>query len=296
LHPRMFHASGTNGVALASGKTYIYEYTGDADVSPKHYDLEGYMGKYPMQRVDTLADSASDTGKWCVAIVANDCFSGSTAGKAYLVNELFDTTFIPLSTCRESQFSTVNGDMCFGPTNGVGASVAQWKVPAANGLSIPNGSQARATSREWRFYREAATENTKADPTGTALMMRGHWYVAPPPMVEQDTRNRATFTGLPIVIPNVPSGTDNALVQFGYNADFQCSQNRDNTCYAESATVNLTTPFVFDHETLTGVSCASGCTVTIPALSNRVLYWRMVYRNAGGTVIHRSATNVTTTN
>ena len=294
VNPRMFTASGTNGVALASGKTYIYEYTGDADVSPKHYDLEGYMGKYPMTRVDTLTDSAADTGKWCVAIVANDCFSGSTAGKAYLVNELFDTTFIPLSTCRESQFGTVNGDMCFGPSNGVGASVSQWKVPQSNGISVLNGEKTRAVSREWRFYREAATENVKADPTGKAFLTRSHWYIVPPPMPGGDTRNRATFTGIPVTVGNVPPTTSTALVQFGYNADFQCSLNRDNTCYAESATVSETTPFVFDHQTLTGVSCGSGCTVTIPALTNRVLYWRMVYRNAGGTVIHRGATNVQT--
>lgn len=291
VNPRMFHASGTNGVALASGKSFIYEYTGDADVSPKHYDLEGYMGKYPMLRVDTLSDSASDTGKWCVAIVANDCFSGSTAGKAYLVNELFDTTFIPLSTCRESQFGTVNGDMCFGPTNGVGASVAQWKVPAANGLSIPNGSQARATSREWRFYREAATENTKADPTGTALMMRGHWYVAPPPMANQDTVNRATFIPLPVPVTAV-TGADNALVEFGYNPSFQCSQNRDETCYAEGASVNITTPFKFSHETLTGLACSSGCTVVIPAIAGKIVYGRVKIRNSGGTVIYTGPTQV----
>jgi len=298
IHPRMFHAAGQSAFALASGKTYIYQFNGKVGseqigVSPKHYDLEAYMGSYPMVRVDTLTDSASDTGKWCVAIVANDCFSGSTAGKAYVVNELFDTTFLPppMLPCRESQFGTVNGDLCIGHTNGVGAAVVQWKVPTADGLTIPNGSQARAVSKEWRAAREAATENTKADPTGKALLMRGHWYVAPPPMVGADTVNRSTFIPVPVPITAV-TGADNALVEFGYNPSFQCSQNRDETCYAEGASVNITTPFKFSHETLTGLACSSGCTVVIPAIAGKIVYGRVKIRNSGGTVIYTGPTQV----
>ena len=254
------------------------------------------MGRYPMRRTDTLTDSASDTGKWCVPVVANDCFSGSTAGKMYFVNEVFDSTFIALRTCRESQFGTTNGDACMGPSNGIGASVSQWRVPATNGIAYSNGDQARAVSKEWRTYRETAYENVKADPTGTALLARAMWYVAPPPFPGEDTRNRGTFASIPVTISSVPAGTSTALVQFGYNASFQCSRNRDNTCYAEAATVTDATPYKFDHETLTGLSCASGCTIAIPALANRVLYWRMVFRDSGGNVLSRGATNVQTVN
>lgn len=294
VNPRMFHGAGENGVSLVSGKTYIYQYDGDQTISPRHFDHEAYMGRWPMLRTDTLTDAASDTGKWCVAIVTNDCFSGSTAGKLYFVTDIFDTTFIPLSTCRESQFGTINGDACMGPSNGVGAAVTQWRVPTANGQPAYNGVGTRAVGKEWRTYREAATENVKADPTGTALLARALWYIIPPPFPGADSRNRGTFAPIPVTIGGVPSGTDNVLVQFGYNDSFQCSRNRDNTCYAESATLDQTTPFRFDHETLTGVSCASGCTVTIPALHNRVLYYRLVFRNSGGTVLHRGPTQVMT--
>lgn len=291
VHPRLFHPSGSAAVALAPGKTFIYQYNGAAAISPKHFDLEAYMGRYPFKRADTISDAASDTGKKCVAPVANDCFSGSTAGKMYFVNEVFDTTFIPLATCRESQFGTINGDACLGPSNGIGASVSQWRVPSSNGLAVWNGSQQRAVSREWRTYREAATENVKADPTGTALLARALWYILPPPFPGVDTRNRGTFAGVPVDIASVPAGTDNVLVQFGYDGTFQCSRNRDNTCYAESAELNESNPYQFDHEPLTGLSCASSCTVTLPAISDRVLYWRTIFRS-GGTVISTGLTNV----
>ena len=292
VHPRLFHPAGTNSVALASGKSFIYQYNGASVISPKHYDLEAYMGRYPMRRVDTLADAASATGTWCVPIVGGDCYSGSTAGKMSFVNEVFDTTFIPLSGCRESQFGTVNGDNCMGPTNGIGASVSQWRVPDSNGLAILNGAHTRAVSREWRTYREAATENVKADPTGKALLARALWYIVPPAFPGVDSRNRGTFAGIPVSISSVPPGTHNVLIQFGENPSFQCSRNRDNTCYAESAGLNEDTPYRFDHEVLTGVPCAAGCTVTIPTPTNRIVYWRAVYRDAGGAVLRQGLTNV----
>ncbi|MDQ6665641.1 MAG: hypothetical protein M3Z23_14765, partial [Acidobacteriota bacterium] len=40
---------------------------------------------------------------------------------------------------------------------------------------------------------------------------------------------------------------------------------------------------------LTGVPCSSGCTITVPAIPQHVLYGRILYRNAGGTVVARSA-------
>lgn len=292
VNPRMFHPSGTNGATLVSGSTYTYQYSGVAIISPKHFDIVGYMGRWPFRRVDTLTDDPADTGKMCIAIAANDCFSGSTAGKVYFVNSVFDTTFMPLSTCRESQFGTTNGDACFGPEVGMGATISQWGVPDSNGISVLNGRKTRAVSREWRSYREAATENVKTDPTGKALLARNMWYVAVPPFPKGDSRNRGTFTPVPVNISGVPPSTDNVLVQFGHNPSFQCSRNRDNTCYAESATLNEATPFQFDHETLTGLSCASGCTVTVPAISNRVLYYRIIYRDAGDNVILTGKTRV----
>lgn len=291
LNPRMYPPSGKNAVALMSGKTYIYQYNGTAVISPKHYDIAGYTGRWPFRRVDTITDSASETGNMCIAIKADDCIAGSTAGKLYWVNEVFDTTFIPLATCRETQFGTKNGDACFGPESSMSASVTQWKVPTANGISYWNGSKMRAVSKEWRTYRETVTENVKADPTGAALMARGRWYIAVPPFPGEDSRNRATFAGVAKSLVG-PAGTNNALIQFGYTPGFQCSTNRDNTCYAESATINEANPFQFDHETLTGLACSAGCTIMIPARTNQVLYWRAVFRDAGGAVLRTTPTRV----
>lgn len=296
IHPRMFTGTSSNNEQpLVAGKTYIRVYTETPTIDFRHYDIEHFSGSYPLERVDTLTDSVADSGKYCIAVVADDCFSGSTAGKLYMVNEAFSTVFSngSTATCRQTQFGTGIADACAANASPASATLAQYEF-TRDGVSYGNGSRARVLAKEWRAYREAATENTKADPDGVAFLNRGHWYVMNQPWPGPDSRNRATFNPLPIPVPDpIPPGTDNVLVQFGRNDSFQCSNNRDNSCYAESATISEATPFKFDHETLTGVSCASGCTVALPLIPGRMTYYRLVYRNSGGTVIHRGPTQVT---
>ncbi len=296
VHPRLFIPSGNNAVVKAAGKTYIYKYTGSAAIDPKQYDIEVFSGRYPFRRVDTLSDSAAETGNWCVAILANDCFSGSEAGKLYFVSEAFDPTFIPLATCRESQFGVTNGDFCAGNSSSASATVTQWKLPSGNSGSVLNGQKMRAVSKEWRSYREAATENAKIDPLGKALLARGHWYIAPPPLAGEDSRNRATFAPVEVSLAAVPPGTATAWIEFGYDEQLRCSRNRGEVCVAQTQTLNESVPFLFSHEGPAGIACASGCTITIPALHNRVLYWRARYRDGSGATIGTGILHVQTVN
>ena len=81
-------------------------------------------------------------------------------------------------------------------------------------------------------------------------------------------------------------------VEFGYNESYYCNRNRDVTCIAETATLSESTPYKFSHETITGLPCTSPsvgspCVVTVPAIKDRVLYYSVVYKNAGGTEIYR---------
>ena len=42
-----------------------------------------------------------------------------------------------------------------------------------------------------------------------------------------------------------------------------------------------------------GVPCSSGCTVTIPALSQRIMWYRVKYRDAGNSMIAVGPAKVT---
>lgn len=301
VHPRlMTGATSLADAQLAPGKTYIRIYSGNRVLDFKHYDVESWMGIFPLKRKDTLTDSASESGYMCAAIVANDCFSGSVANNLYFVNESMDVEYISNTigriSCRHTQFAVWMGDTCSANPSPASATVAQYKFPPTGVSYIPNGGYSRVLSKEWRYHREAATENAKGSPKGKHVLMRGFWYIELPDIGEIDTVNRGTFAAVPVKLTSVPVGTDNVLIQFGYNHLFQCSGNRDNTCYSESTAVNITTPFQFDHQTLTGVSCASGCTPIIPLVPGRLAYWRPVYRNSGGTVIARGATQFAAVN
>jgi hypothetical protein len=75
------------------------------------------------------------------------------------------------------------------------------------------------------------------------------------------------------------------VVEFGYGENgsagsFFCT-SRQEACVATSSTMNQASPFYYEQsETYSGVSCASGCTVVVPALSQRVLYYR--WKRLGG--------------
>jgi hypothetical protein len=99
-----------------------------------------------------------------------------------------------------------------------------------------------------------------------------------------------------VKLTSVPAGTNNVIVEFGYNPSFFCS-TRQEVCVANAAAIQ-TGNSVYSYATSdapAGLACASGCTVTIPALSQRVMWYRVKYRNAGSAVIKTGDTQVVAT-
>jgi hypothetical protein len=107
-----------------------------------------------------------------------------------------------------------------------------------------------------------------------------------------DSVNRGTFVPVPVQVASPPAGTDNAVVEFGYDPGFNCT-SRQEACVAVSSAISETTPFYWTGESYTGQTCTLGCTVTIPALPQRVLYYRTKYRRTDGTVVATGSTQVT---
>ena len=115
-----------------------------------------------------------------------------------------------------------------------------------------------------------------------------------------DSVSRNTFVPVRISTPPTRGRGSNVLVEFGYaengSADSFFCTSRQETCVAASSTVNQALPFYYaQSETYTGVPCASGCTVAIPALSQRVLYYRWKQRDAFGAVVAVSDTRAVVT-
>jgi hypothetical protein len=120
-----------------------------------------------------------------------------------------------------------------------------------------------------------------------------------PPYPPVDSVVRSTFQPIPVKLtPSAGLAVDNAVIQFGYAENggpgqFYCT-SRQEMCLAAAATVPAV-PFLFPSDGaggaetgVTGVPCANGCSVAIPAISQRMLYYRVKYRDASNRTLATS--------
>jgi hypothetical protein len=96
--------------------------------------------------------------------------------------------------------------------------------------------------------------------------------------------------------PPAGLGVNNAVVEFGYDSSFRCT-SRNESCFANTASIDETNPFVWPSDvggenSISGLACTSGCSVTIPALSQKVLYYRWKYRDASNVTLATGATQI----
>jgi hypothetical protein len=161
-----------------------------------------------------------------------------------------------------------------------------------------------------RWNQQAVFWNASSTPNGRLVFSQIRWLdgmrhedvisILPPyPASDSIARNAL----LPVEVKiSPPAGrlVDNVIVEFGYGENggpdkFFCT-SRQETCVAAGSQVNQQNPFFFaESESYNGAACALGCTVAIPALSQRVLYYRWKYRDAAGQVVAVSDTRAIAT-
>ena len=118
-----------------------------------------------------------------------------------------------------------------------------------------------------------------------------------PPYPVSDGVARNSFMPISMqVSPTANLNIDNATIEFGYaeNGDpngFYCT-SRQEACVAAGSAINLAQPFYYQSEPYKGVPCATSCTITIPALPQHVLYFRINFRDALGNILGTSSNQV----
>ncbi len=265
---------------------------------PKVTPTIASCGEHPLLNASPgpLTDSASDNWKYCTGA---SCYAGATASQTYV--NCPDRTLIACHNGTDSGVDA-NGDtsedICIG--DGIwslGAPLAQIDGTKQDFW----GRYQRVITYGFMRYRQQPVDyisNGKALPDGSWATFTTPWvdnqrcemFLAKlPPWPQGGSANRGTFTPLPVQIGSMPAGATNVAVQFGYNPSFYCT-SRQEACIANQSTINETTPFYWASESYSGLACASGCTVAIPAVANRVVYYRTQYRTASGAVLATSAT------
>jgi hypothetical protein len=115
-----------------------------------------------------------------------------------------------------------------------------------------------------------------------------------------DSVARNTFIPVRVNLAPPPGArVDNAIVEFGYSeygsaSAYRCS-TRGEACAVGPATnpgqIDSVNPFYFETTesgSLAGTPCANGCSIAVPAVSQRVVYCHVVYRDAAKKVVAQS--------
>jgi len=293
--------SGVNaGNPHASGQGATY-------INRKLMATAASCGNHPLVDVSgpgsSIGTGAASAYTYCHARVNGECYSGSVAGNLYVNCPGVNTAGSGGSGvgCRAGSEHGVGpygvgNDICIQNIAKAANSITQYTLQHTDYFGQYTRSLASATSR---LNMVTNFENNAALPDNSWMLFRGEflnldrqelWMFPLPPYPALDSVNRGAF--VPIAVSFIPpAGTNNTVIDFGYQEYAQsgvpyCTTRLD-ACEATAATIPAGfQPFKFASETPTGITCGSPpCTVTIPAISQRELYYRLRYQNAGGGTI-----------
>jgi len=305
--------SASPGVTVVSGTLYKYRPNPYFPLEPRVFDLFGASFRRPLKNVSgpstVLTGSAADNYKFCVAERPGECVPGSAARDVYV-----NVPDLTLLGCAGGDSSPTVVDACIGNVPMYGHTLSQYGLRPGNVLqegTYPTyGAKWSRTlvtlTGEYRMITPYAAGKSLADGSWVMLPTRwngsnpnGHVMMAkvPPYPSTAAAVDLSTFVDAQVQV-NDPAasfpGTSNVVVQFGYWENgtpdqFHCTQ-RSEACVKGAAQSGQA--FGFASEAVTGVSCGTGCSVTLPLIPDRLAYYQVVYRNSANAVIGKGPLGV----
>ena len=284
--------------ALVGGQTNTYKMGSMPTIHRKQLTTLASCGSHPLVDISSPTTgnviSDSTTYSYCVANAANECRTGASAGDVYV-----NCPSAANLTCNtESQLGPV--DICIGDSWAYANGAAQVSTTSVD----QNGAGGRLVSdlfathhNEFRYNNVHPTADGTWMLFGTSNLtgtLEAYMAKLPPFPTAEPSPRLDTFVSTPIAIPTTAGGAT-AIVKFGYAEDgdpdaYNCT-TRAEPCVAQSASVNESTPFYFattEAGSITGLACASGCAIAVPAVPNRLVYYDAILRNSGGSTVYES--------
>ena len=257
-------------------------------------------GSHPLRDVSGPGSSiGTDSGSaytYCISRAGGECVSSGMVGDVYA-----NCPGAILLGCDAGSYHPgapmgVGNDICIENLAKAADTVIQYTLQHTDYF----GAYTRAlSSSTCRLRMVSNLENNAMLPDNSWMLYRGEflnydreelWMMQVPPYPALDSVNRGSFVPISVSF-TPPAGTNNTVIDFGYQEYAQsgvpyCTTRLD-LCEATAATIpSGYQPFKFASETPTGITCGSPpCTITIPGISQRELYYRLRYQNAGGATI-----------
>ncbi len=256
----------------------------------------------------SLPDDATGHLKYCVVLVAGECSAGSMPDDIY-VN---DPHIIPNKYNVSDHSECVAnggtmGDTCFADFAPRSAAISGYQIPTNQTNQYENIGFFQILEQVGMCSRPCKpnTDNTQElwgsyTHYGYAAQTEGQLItnvlIKLPETEPPYTEDNSVFGGLSIAVSSPPATTDNVVVEFGYaeygaTTAYQCT-SRLELCVANSSTLSQSSPFLYPSEGsgnvlagITGVSCASTCTVVVPVIPGYTVYPKLIYRNSSNAII-----------
>lgn len=298
----------------------LYRKNRAAKLIRKRLGTRASCGTHPLLDVSgpasQITDGSADRYKYCVAERNGECYSGSAAGDVFV-----NCPFVNRTHCSESGEGACGGsgreactatgegdnilqDICVNSISGWSDAWSQFGVDGYT--NDRNAAWSRWMGRHMARYRrvwQAASPLTLPDASWALVYtrwldgIRSEWLAAKlPPWPGRgdgwDSEARWTFRAIPVRLAAAPSGAAKASVEFGYNPQFECTSRKE-SCIATTETVSETEPFSWASDSYSAATCSSGCRISIPAIPQRVVYYRVRYLRADGTTLMVGRTQVT---
>jgi len=261
-------------------------------------------GSHPLIDVSgpsaNVATGSSGSYTYCMARAGGECYSGSLPGDVYVNCPGVLYSYCSGVATHGGTPLGVGNDICVGNIAKEANAITQYTLDRTDYAGAYSRVLVSATSRvrmvtgfegnqllpdnSWILYRQEFLNYQRPE-------MWMAMYPPYPPDDPSDTVARGTFVPMSVSLSPPPGlGANNAIVEFGYQ-EYGAPQlinctTRNDACIAVASTVpSGNQPFYFASENPAGAPCASGCTIAIPAISERILYYQVKYRSANNTVL-----------
>ena len=303
--------NGSNPGTLVAGQLYKFSSAQMPNLDlpfRKWTPTAAFTGNLPLVDVSSPATGnvipiyGTGSYTYCVAAAPNECRTGSAAGDVYV-----NAPYVRFPFCYQAPQNgnlSDDYDICIGGSSSVRDAIVQLGMDKVDNF----GLYQRVISKFVRARTMSVFYTPYVFPDGKWLTFESHlpgdgslnraFLVAKIPPPAEDSVDRTGFQSMQLVLPG-RSDIQGAYVQFGYvengsPTSYFCT-SRAEACVATASVVNQAAPFSFkqtEAQTWAPASCTSGCTISIPALSQRALYYQYVYTSGDGSVAYTSPANV----
>ena len=294
-HATATGSSGSPGAAV-SGSLLKFTAAQVWKLRRKQLPTLASCGSHPLLDISgpssAIGGTSTDNYKYCVANAAGECYEGSSAGDVYVNCPTIQNRYCYQLPAGNENYDADN--VCVTDNGAYTQGITQVDM-RTEGLS---GAGGRLITHALSAYRLGnAYWNVKGTPDGRWLIVqssslggqRSDALLVKLPPIPVDSVNRATVVPVSITVrPPTGLNVSNAVVEFGNNAGLQCT-SRQEICVKGNQAAN---GYAFASEMVEGVPCSAGCTVTVPGIAQRTLYYRVKYRNAANQIITSGSPSV----